>query len=65
MPPGAGVPQVVEAQRAGAAQVVPLPLSADDFLHALDGVALLFPPAQRDAALKRWEKWKAAQAKKK
>jgi pilus assembly protein CpaE len=48
-PPGASVAQVLEAQRAGAAQVVPLPLVADDFLRALDGIALQFAPSPREA----------------
>src|SRR5690348_4575278 len=34
LPANAGVVQVVEAQRAGASQVVPLPLVGEDFLRA-------------------------------
>ncbi len=48
-PGDAGVAQVLEAQRAGAAQVVPLPLAVDDFLRALEGIALQFAPAPREA----------------
>src|SRR5262249_34865514 len=48
-PAGASVAQVLEAQRAGAAQVVPLPLVVDDFLRALDGIALQFAPGLREA----------------
>ncbi len=48
-PPGASVAQVLEAQRAGAAQVVPLPLVADDFLRALDGIALQFAAGLSEA----------------
>lgn len=49
LPPGAAVADVVEAQRAGAAQVVPLPLSADDLLEAIDGVSLLFGTAESES----------------
>jgi pilus assembly protein CpaE len=49
LPPGAGVAEILEAQRSGAAQVVPLPLRGDDLLEALDGVALLFGPAESEA----------------
>jgi pilus assembly protein CpaE len=48
-PPGATIAQVLEAQRAGAAQVVPLPLVPDDFFRALDGIALQFAPSLREA----------------
>jgi pilus assembly protein CpaE len=51
LPPGADLAQVVAAQRAGAAQVVPLPLQADDFQRALDCVAVQFAAPARDAPL--------------
>lgn len=49
LPEGASVAQVVDAQRAGAAQIVPLPFVIEDALKALDGIALLFPPPTREA----------------
>src|SRR4051812_21857330 len=36
LPPGADIPRVLAAQRAGASQVVTLPLREADFLQALD-----------------------------
>jgi pilus assembly protein CpaE len=48
-PSGASVAQVLEAQRAGASQVVPLPLVDEDFLRALDGIALQFAGAITEA----------------
>jgi Flp pilus assembly CpaE family ATPase len=40
--PGADLARVVAVQRAGAAQVVPLPWQPDDFLHALDCITTQF-----------------------
>ncbi|MFO0930198.1 MAG: hypothetical protein U0736_24760, partial [Gemmataceae bacterium] len=42
--PGSDVQRMLAVQRAGAAQVVPLPLQRDDFARALDCVALQFAP---------------------
>lgn len=46
--PGGDLHQLLAAQRAGAAQVVPLPLREEDFSQALDCIARQFapPPAQ-------------------
>jgi pilus assembly protein CpaE len=49
LPPGADLAKLLAAQRAGAAQVVPLPWQPDDFLRALDCLALQFAPPARDA----------------
>lgn len=51
LPPGADLASVVGAQRAGAAQVVPLPLQPEDFLRALDCIGLQFAPPVRQARL--------------
>jgi pilus assembly protein CpaE len=48
-PEGASVAQVLQAQRAGAAQVVPLPLVTDDFFRALEALSLQFAPTPREA----------------
>src|SRR5262249_37426367 len=50
LPPGADVAALLAAQRAGAAQVVPLPLQPDDFGRALDAVLARHAPP-RSAAL--------------
>jgi pilus assembly protein CpaE len=48
LPPGADLACMIAAQRAGAAQVVPLPWQADDFLRAVDQIGAQFaPPARR------------------
>jgi pilus assembly protein CpaE len=47
LPPGADLAALINAQRAGAAQVVPLPLQDDDFLRAVDCIASQFAPAAR------------------
>lgn len=44
LPPGSDLARLLAVQRAGAAQVVPLPLQRDDFARALDCVALQFAP---------------------
>lgn len=46
---GADVQRLLAAQRAGAAQVVPLPWQADDFLRALDCMAIQFAPPGKEA----------------
>lgn len=46
---GADLPRLLAVQRAGAAQVVPLPWQPDDFLHALDCLAVQFAPPTREA----------------
>ena len=45
--PGDGLTRMIAAQRAGAAQVVPLPWQPDDFLRALDCMSAQFAPADR------------------
>jgi pilus assembly protein CpaE len=49
--PGADLSRFMAVQRAGAAQVVPLPLQTDDFLRALDCVAVQFAPPVREARI--------------
>jgi pilus assembly protein CpaE len=49
LPVGADLARLLAAQRAGAAQVVPLPWQADDFLRALDCMATQFAPPAREA----------------
>jgi pilus assembly protein CpaE len=49
LPPGADLARFMAVQRAGAAQVVPLPFQADDFLRALDCIAVQFAPPAREA----------------
>ncbi|MFO0878616.1 MAG: response regulator [Gemmataceae bacterium] len=49
LPPGADVSRILATQRAGAAQVVPLPWQSEDFLHALDCMAVQFARVDRDA----------------
>jgi len=44
LPPDSGLQTVIRAQRAGANQVVPLPWQEEDFLRALDCLALQFTP---------------------
>src|SRR5262245_58808998 len=51
LPAGADVAALLAAQRAGAAQVVPLPLRGDDFAQALDRVLAQFAPPPRAAAV--------------
>jgi Flp pilus assembly CpaE family ATPase/CheY-like chemotaxis protein len=47
LPEGAGVAEALAAQRAGASQVTGLPLSAQDFADALDGILRLLPADSR------------------
>jgi Flp pilus assembly CpaE family ATPase/CheY-like chemotaxis protein len=49
LPAGADLARVVAVQRAGAAQVVPLPWQTDDFLRALDCIAGQFAAPVREA----------------
>jgi pilus assembly protein CpaE len=49
LPAGADLARFMAVQRAGAAQVVPLPFQADDFLRALDCIAVQFSPPAREA----------------
>lgn len=49
LPPGSDLTALLAAQRAGAAQVVLLPWQADDFLRALDCLAVQFAPPAREA----------------
>lgn len=51
LPPGSDLAQLLAAQRAGAAQVVLLPWQADDFLRALDCLAVQFAPPAREATV--------------
>jgi pilus assembly protein CpaE len=51
LPEGAGMPMVLAAQRAGAAQVVALPLVADDFLAAVDCIVRQFPVPVQEGRL--------------
>ena len=49
LPGGSDIPRVLAAQRAGAAQVVTLPLREADFLQALDCLIVQFAPPPQDA----------------
>ena len=49
LPTGSDIPRVLATQRAGAAQVVTLPLREADFLQALDCLLLQFAPSPREA----------------
>jgi pilus assembly protein CpaE len=49
VPAGAELARVVAIQRAGAAQIVPLPLQTDDFLRALDCIIGQFAAPVREA----------------
>jgi pilus assembly protein CpaE len=49
LPAGADLNRVVAVQRAGAAQIVPLPLQTDDFLRALDCIIGQFVAPVREA----------------
>jgi pilus assembly protein CpaE len=49
LPPGADLNRLMAIQRAGAAQIVPLPLQTDDFLRALDCITGQFAAPMRDA----------------
>lgn len=49
LPPGSDLNKLLVAQRAGASQVVLLPWQADDFLRALDCLAVQFAPPARQA----------------
>lgn len=51
LPPGTEMGRLLAVQRAGAAQIVPLPFQSEDFLRALDCVALQFAPVGRHARL--------------
>jgi pilus assembly protein CpaE len=51
LPPGADLARMIAAQRAGAAQVVPLPWQAEDFLRALDCIASQFTPPARTSRI--------------